>query len=197
MNYRFPRIEHLDDVRPAIEGRDEFVIAERDWGYVVNYMVSMADTFPPVETENDAIRRECRGLLFYPDGKIMSRPLNKFFNIGEKPETQLHTLNFNLPHTVYTKLDGSMVRPIDINGNVRWGTKAGITEVSMQAEVFVAKNPKYEKFARFCFANSLTPIFEFTSPENTIVLHYAKTELTLLAVRHNITGEYYDIRKDC
>ena len=57
MFYQFPKIEHIDDVRPAIEGRDEFIIAERDWGFIVNYMVVMPDTFPPVdespELEND------------------------------------------------------------------------------------------------------------------------------------------------
>jgi hypothetical protein len=58
MHYKFPEIRHLDQIRPAIEGRNEFIIAERDWGYVVNYMVSMADTFPDVVTEYDAIRRE-------------------------------------------------------------------------------------------------------------------------------------------
>ena len=30
MRYEFPEIRHLDDVRAAIEGRDEFIIAERD-----------------------------------------------------------------------------------------------------------------------------------------------------------------------
>ena len=29
MQYQFPEIRHLDDVRAAIEGRDEFIIAER------------------------------------------------------------------------------------------------------------------------------------------------------------------------
>ena len=63
MDYQFPRIERLDDVLPAIEGRDEFIVAQREWGTVVNYLVSMADTFPAVDTPLDAIRRECRGIL--------------------------------------------------------------------------------------------------------------------------------------
>ena len=52
MDYQFPRIECLDDVLPAIEGRDEFIVATREWGTVVNYMVSMADTFPEVRDED-------------------------------------------------------------------------------------------------------------------------------------------------
>lgn len=84
MRYQFPRIEHINDVLPAIEGREEFIVAEREWGKVINYMVNLADTFPPVATSGGsarmreeqsrlkALRRECRGLLFYPNGKIMA-----------------------------------------------------------------------------------------------------------------------------
>ena len=53
MRYEFPEIRHLEDVRAAIEGRDEFIIAERDWGYVVNYMVNVTETFPEVTDDQD------------------------------------------------------------------------------------------------------------------------------------------------
>jgi RNA ligase len=45
MNYQFPEIRHLNDVLPHIEGRDEFIVAEREGYSVVNYVVAMADTF--------------------------------------------------------------------------------------------------------------------------------------------------------
>jgi hypothetical protein len=45
MNYAFPIIRHLDDVLPHIEGREEFIVAEREGYTVVNYVVAMADTF--------------------------------------------------------------------------------------------------------------------------------------------------------
>ena len=221
MNYDFPIIKHLDDVRPAIEGRDEFIIAERDWGYVVNYMVSMTDTFPPVldneywcpgckipvsETEGcgsqrcpeavnlAAIRRECRGLIFCKEtGKITRRPFHKFFNVNERDETQIGRLDFSLPHSVNTKLDGSMISPFEVthgSGIIRFGTKMGITEVAMQAEEFVAKNMKYMEFSKWCIKNNLTPIFEWTSRQQRIVIDYPVDNLTLLAVRHMITGEF-------
>ena len=76
MDYEFPYIQHLDDVREAIADSPEFVVAERDWGYVVNYLVISQDTFPPVKTLQDAIRRECRGLIFCKKtGRITRRPL--------------------------------------------------------------------------------------------------------------------------
>lgn len=120
MHYEFPEIHHLDDVRPAIEGRDEFIIAKRDWGFVVNYMVNLADTFPEVRTAGGsakmreeqtrlkAIRRECRGILFHPDGRIMARRLHKFFNVGERDETQPHLIDLSRPHVILEKLDGCL-----------------------------------------------------------------------------------------
>ena len=202
MNYEFPVIQHLDDVLPAIEGRDEFVVAKRDWGTVVNYLVSMADTFPEVRTtggsvkmreEADrikAIRRECRGLLFYPDGRIMSRRLHKFFNVNERDETAAHKIDLGQPHVILEKLDGSMITPVYTDAGVRWGTKMGITTVSMLAEEFVAQRPQYQRMAEWCLENGKTAIFEWTSRKQRIVVDYPEDNLVLIAVRDNVTGEY-------
>ena len=196
MRYQFPTITHLDQVRPAIAGCDEFIIAERDWGYVVNYMVAMSDTFPFVFTEADAIRRECRGLLFYKDGSIMARRLHKFFNINERDETQFHAVNWSQPHVILEKLDGSMITPVIMpDGGIRWGTKMGITEVSMQAEKFVACHPQYEQFARMVMVNlGFTPIFEWCSREQRIVVDYPEDRLVLIAARNTISGKYFSLR---
>lgn len=214
MRYQFPEIRHLDDVRQAIEGRDEFIIAERDWGFVVNYMVTMPDTFPPIntiliangdeqmrgesngpvfETNDDylaALRRECRGLLFYPDGKIMSRRLHKFHNVNERAETQHDLIDLNQPHVILEKLDGSMITPVVTESGLRWGTKMGLTEVSMQAEEFVARNPDYREFAEFAIGAGYTPIFEWCSRKQRIVVDYREDRLVLIAVRNTISGEY-------
>ena len=190
MDYQFPRIECLDDVLPAIEGRDEFIVARREWGIVVNYMVSMADTFPAVNDVNDAIRRECRGILFYPDGRIMSRRLHKFFNVNERDETAAHTIDLSRPHVILEKLDGSMITPVFTAAGIRWGTKMGITEVSMQAEEFVARKPQYEEFARLCEQDGLTPIFEWCSRKQRIVVDYPEDRLVLIAIRNTVSGEY-------
>ena len=202
MDYKFPRIECLDDVLPAIEGRDEFIVARREWGTVVNYMVSMADTFPEVRTtggsarmreEADrikAIRRECRGILFYPDGQIMSRRLHKFFNVNERDETAAHKIDLSQPHVILEKLDGSMITPVITDAGIRWGTKMGITEVSMQAEEFVARNPQYSMFAQDMWIQGLTPIFEWCSRKQRIVVDYPEDRLVLIAIRNTVTGAY-------
>ncbi|MFK5282445.1 hypothetical protein ACI3PL_23080, partial [Lacticaseibacillus paracasei] len=40
-----------------------------------------------------------------------------------------------------------------------------------------------------------TTIFEWTAPENRIVIGYDKTELTLLAVRNINSGQYFDLHQ--
>lgn len=195
MYYLFPTINHINDVLPHIEGREEFIVAERDFGKVVNYMVEMPDTFTLNDSDDigGIIRRECRGIKFYPDGKIAARPFHKFFNIGQKEETQPHLIDINKSHIIMDKRDGSMLHPMIVDGSIRWMTKMGITEVSEIAEKFISNNVKYNKFAQWCIEQNLTPIFEYTGPKNQIVISYQQEELTLLAVRHMITGQYLDI----
>lgn len=230
MNYRFPAIYTLDDIRPAIAGRTDFIVAERDWGYVVNYIVAMPDTFPPVITKEDwcpgcnmplskiegcgsqrcpdiiekdkfdelaAIRRECRGLLFDVAGNVLARRLHKFFNVNEKEETLSTAIDFSQPHIILEKLDGSMVTPIQVDSHIRWGTKMGVTDVAMNAEVFVARNPRYSKFADYIMSLDATPIFEWCSPKNRIVVEYPHDRLVLIAIRDNVSGEYRSYQNMC
>jgi RNA ligase len=196
MHYMFPEIRSIDDVLPHIEGRSEFIVAERNFGTVINYMVSMADTFDMIGPEDlgGAIRRECRGLKFYPDGTIAARTFHKFFNMGEREETQPHRIDFSRDHTIMTKLDGSMIHPMKVGDRIRWMSKMGITDVALQAEEFIFINTKYLSFASWCIDNSMTPIFEWCSRKQKIVIDYPEDSLTLLAVRHNITGEYLKIQ---
>ena len=84
-HYQYPWIANISQVLPLIEGRKEFIVAERDYGVIINYIMQTSDTFPEVETNDDAILRECRGIIFDKvTGKITARRLEKFFNYGEK-----------------------------------------------------------------------------------------------------------------
>jgi len=190
MNYEFPRIECIEDVLPAIKGRDEFVVAHREWGTVINYMVSMSDTFPDVDSPTMALRRECRGLLFYPDGRIMSRRLHKFFNVNEREETAAQRIDLSRPHVILEKLDGSMITPVYTDKGIRWGTKMGITDVGQQAEQFVNRHSVYQEFAAECRIAGVTPIFEWCSRKQRIVVDYPEDRLVLIAMRNNVTGAY-------
>lgn len=192
INYQFPTITHINDVLPHIEGRDEFRVIEKDWYTVINYAVAFEETFKWEDSDpvSSVVRRECRGLIFNQEGELISRPYHKFFNVSEKEETQLNKVNLYEPHVVLEKLDGSMIRPIPTKEGFRLATKAGITDVAMNAEVFIADKSRYDKFINYCIDKQSTPIFEWVSRKNRIVVDYPEDNLVITAVRSNKTGFY-------
>ena len=197
MNYPFPIIRTINDVLPHIAGRDEFNVNDKGDYITVNYAVDFEDTFTMTGPDDigGAIRRECRGLKFYPSGEIAARPFFKFFNVGQLEETQPHVLDFGSDHTVMEKMDGSMVHAIKLPSGIRWCTKAGITDVSAITEKFVAQNLKYERFASDCINRGLTAIFEYVGPFNKVVIDYSEEDMILLAVRETISGKFLNIHK--
>jgi RNA ligase len=192
MNYDFPQIETIEDVLDDINGYDEIRVMDKGDYTVINYAVAFEETFAwdLEDPHASSIRRECRGLIFDKEGKLISRPYHKFFNAGEKEETQLNKINLYEPHVVLEKLDGSMIRPIPTADGFRLATKAGITDISQQAEEFIADKPEYDKFIRSSIACGLIPIFEWCSRKNRIVIDYPQDQLILTAVRDKLTGTY-------
>ena len=201
MNYEFPVIQHINDVLPAIEGDASFAVTEKEDLIFINYRKMGTDVFPEFVMEDSenrlvkrsnlyaALRRECRGIAFSAKtGEIVSRPFHKFFNADERESTT--DIDISGDHMKLEKLDGSMIRPLIVNGELRWGTKAGVTDVGMLAETWVTDYPQYEILAHACIFGNVTPLFEFCSEGNKIVLDYAEPHMTLLALRCNHTGEY-------
>jgi len=212
IGYPFPSITSINDVLPHIKGRDEFVVVEKEGDYtVINYVYQTPETFPPVFNEvvlaNDAefqgrrydydhgaaILRECRGIIFRTStGEIIARRFHKFFNEGERQDQGLSGLELVQleDHVIADKLDGSMITPIPVAGGIRWGTKMGVTDVALPVEEFVASRPNYVEFATNAARIGVTPIFEWCSRRQRIVLDYPEDQLVLLAARWNYTGHY-------
>jgi RNA ligase len=192
MNYDFPQIKTIDDVLPHISGREEFLVMEKEGYTVIKYVVAFEETF--LWDSNDpvgsAIRRECRGITFDTEGNLICRKFHKFFNIGEKEETQLNKINLYEPHIVLEKLDGSCVIPQPSPDGFVLTTKSGVTDISQQAEEFISDKPHYAKFIHSMFDGKLTPIFEWVSRKNRIVVDYENDNLILTAIRNTEMGNY-------
>jgi len=190
MNYIFPKIKNINDILPAIEGNDDIYSVTKDGYIVFNYMLGTSQTFPAIVDEYAAIRRECRGLIFDAEtGDILRRPFHKFFNLNEREDTAIENVDFMFPHAVLDKLDGSMIAPFLVGDRMIWGTKMGETDVAQPVMEFVAANPKYDEF-RYLIGSGFTPIFEWCSNKQRIVLDHPEDSLTLLAIREIQTGEY-------
>lgn len=196
----FPEIRHVDDLLNSINQKN-FIVKKTPTYIAVCYYFNSEEVFPSRLTnpKEYSYSVECRGIKFCSTtGKILARPLHKFFNLNERNDfseeevSKIYEKSNDI--TITEKLDGSMVHPMKIfTGEVLWCTKMGTNSISKMAENFVLKNPKYKKFAEWCFTQGemgWTPVFEYISPENRIVIEYKEENLILLAVRDNVTGKY-------
>lgn len=174
-------IERIEEVLPLIEGRTDFVTKWGDGYIAIDYVISTPDTF------EDRRREELRGIKFHMDGRVMARPLHKFFNLGEG--------NREIPSgpfVIMEKLDGSMIHAALVDDRVVFMTRMGLTDVAQKATRHMTAALRAE--CRGLLLTGFTPIFEFTAPDNRIVIRYERSQLTLLAIRNNLTGEY--LRRD-
>jgi RNA ligase len=194
MNYEFPIITHINDVLPHIQERNEFKVIDKGDYLTITYAVAFENTFQWDSNDpiGSAVRRECRGITFDSNGNLICRKYHKFFNIGEKEETQLNKVNLYEPHIVLQKLDGSLIAPQPSSNGLVLTTKAGVTEIAQQAEEFIADKPHYSTFIKKCIQRGTTPLFEWCSNKNRIVISYETDQLILTGLRYNDTGKYVD-----
>lgn len=195
----FPHIQHIDDVLPALEGRDEFLIGHKEGYTSIDYVYAGPDTFGCLATDPNSttarIRRECRGIKFdRTTGLIVGRPYHKFFNVGEKAETQPNLIDLTRHHATMTKLDGSMIHPAIVNGGMVFMTRAGVTDhARMALDYATARKPSLLVLAQEMLADGITPIFEWCSPRNRIVIPYSEDRLYLTGARRMVKGEYLSL----
>ena len=188
----------IEDYLAAIEdNRNAFIVAERDEFTIINYNQMGNDTFPDPNSAPDektarnwALRRQCRGLIFDLEGNVISLPIHKFFNAGEREETLLKYIDLTQPHVELQKLDGSMVRPIPTKNGLKLGTKMGFTDVAEQAEKWCLSNPSYKMFMQEMMNVGLNPIFEWCTSQQKIVIDYPVDRLVLIAIRSIEDGLY-------
>jgi len=181
------RITKLDDIKPYIN-RDEFsVTVDQKNGYisVTYHIVTEASQF------DSLYAREARGIKFDLEGNILARSMPKFFNKGERPKEE-KKYSDKQP-TIQEKLDGSLVHPLVLGDEVRLITKAGVTETSIRAEKECQLSEDQLNKLGELLEQGYTPLLEYTSPNNRVIVNYEKPELTLLAVRDTISGEFQDL----
>ena len=152
---------------------------------IVSYMIGNKELW------DDPIARECRGITFdAKTGECICAPFEKFFNVGEREETQEHVLPWDKISAVYEKRDGSMLTPVLIDDVLYWKTKKSFySDVALKAANCVDTGLEIQ--ARWYLDHGITPIYEFTHPDHAIVLDYGQYgQFKLLALRSMETGKY-------
>jgi len=161
---------------------------------IFSYMVAMRDTF------DSELAKEFRGTVFRNDTQeCICRPFPKFFNLGERPETQKDQINWNKAQ-FFVKYDGSMATPVLINGKIFWKTKNSFySDVAKKIQTFWQESLhegdnffSSKNALMYCLKNYYyTPIFEYVAPHNQIVLAYDTEALKYLGFRDIQSGIYW------
>lgn len=163
---------------------------------VFNYRLAQYKDFKqPLEGSN-VTAFELRGLafVFNSDGTYQRfLGLHKFFNLNQTDDYQYDDLKSYTLKRAQDKMDGSMVRFLNIGGQMVAKTKMDFTNDQCQMAMFCAKNQKLESFIHKTIDNKLAAIFEYVNITNQIVLVYERPEIRLLQLRDETTGEYLDI----
>lgn len=182
-------ISQLDPFRAAVADKKEIRFQVQPNGITVGcYMFMDSHTFDAPEA------LECRGIAFDAEGQVVSRPLHKFFNLGEKAHLTMDAV-LARPDIVaiHEKIDGSMIATAWVDGALEWRSKKAFSsEVVKLARAFLAtaEGQPIETFARTLASQGFTAIFEITHPDARIVVAPDRPRLRLLHVRDNLTGEY-------
>lgn len=153
---------------------------------------------------SNELTRLARGIIITSSGEIIARPFVKFFNLFEmqnrsqewndkKPES-LKALSMpeDLPFEATEKLDGSLIIVYEYMGELMFSSSGSVESEHSKA----AKALAYELFTesqleelKSAAKAKYTIMFEYTAPENHIVVHYVKPELRVIGVNETNTGK--------
>ena len=147
---------------------------------------------------------ECRSLILALDTfDVVSRKFDRFFNLGEAPET---VVDFDFSDaTVMEKADGSIVGVYHNPHTDRWEVSTrGMAKAegdhmfggTWREKIIQAMGLHDEETFQSYFTEQLsednTLILEYCSPENRIVTKYEDAHVVFLGTRDRTTGEDFD-----
>lgn len=199
-------IPTYEQCRQICDANDNFLFYELKTeieGYHIsmfNYRLATFTHFEsPIPNRSDISAKEMRGLtfIFNKDGYIYNRYLllDKFFNVDQTPCSMYSIVKNYKIKNIYNKEDGSIASFIKLpNGKVFGKSKMSFeSDQAIEIQKIYDEDVNIKRIVNYFLNNDIMPIFEFVSPRNRIVVPYANTELILLRLRNNSTGEYLDI----
>lgn len=162
--------------------RDQFVVKERDGRFLVNPAKSK-------HVWNDS-ELHLRSLLTDSDGRVLSAGLPKFFNYSERPDDdESFRRAFHRGAVQFTeKLDGTLIILSYVDGKPHFRTRGNFDLGDFHEPVMRLVEEKYPRLLTVhegpSFFSAVTALeswlFEYTAPDNRIVLSYNEPSLRVL-----------------
>lgn len=176
---------HKKEIRHKVEMVNNKVV------HIFHYMIATPDLF------KEEIERECRGITFNDYGECICRPFHKFFNVGEREDTLPENIQWDKVTHILNKIDGSLLCPVDIDGQIFWKTKKSFySDIAIKIQNEWNKRHEFwDKYNSFIWKHgspNCTMMFEYISPDNRIVIDYKTEELVYLCQRDIESGKYFD-----
>lgn len=160
--------------------------------YVLNYDQINSPKANPIVME-------CRGLIIGHNFNIVSRSLDRFFNLGEQPETQAH-LDWSKAECA-EKVDGSLIKIYNWKGTWYCSTRGTafaessvngfpLTFKDLVLKALDCNDEEFQNRCNFWLDPNNTYVCEVTAAENRVVTRYEGYTLWSLTARNNQTGEF-------
>ena len=132
--------------------------------------------------------------VFNKDGTLYKRflMLPKFFNLNQVENTLYNAVKDKEIVGVAEKADGSLIAVMQLpNGSLFPKTIGSFdNEQTAAANKILADNKDLRDFIEGALKIGYTPLFEYVSWDNRIVLKYSKPELRFIGVRDNYDGVF-------
>jgi len=159
--------------------RKDFKISERSWNGKVYFLI-----VPKKSKHKWALDElHLRSLLLDTNGNIVSASLPKFFNLFENPEHDKMFEGYldNGEVRFAEKMDGSLIIRSVIDGHVNFRTRGShVLADGFGFPVMELVREKYPALLDASLFRDKSLLFEYTSPNNRIVLEYREPALTFL-----------------
>lgn len=168
---------------------------------IFSYRLAKHENFMNPVPNKDIKATELKGLafVFNMDGTVFNHylMLDKFWQLNQYTHSSYEVYKDKQIKSVYVKEDGSLLSFIKLpNGKNVAKTKYGFkSEHSEIANSIYKNNKKIKKLVDYCLNNDIAIMFELVGDRNIVVVRYDKTNLILLKLRNNTTGEYIDLEK--
>jgi T4 RnlA family RNA ligase len=163
-----------------------------------NYFICGWNDFAnPLPNRPEVNAFDLRGVtfVFNKDGSLWKTfsMLPKFFNLNQVESTQYGVIKDKEISSITEKEDGSLVAFMMLpNGNLFSKTIGSF--VSEQAEAaykILYINEEHVLWVKEMLNTGCTPLFEYVSWDNRVVLKYSQPQIRFIGMRDNVTGTYY------
>lgn len=133
-------------------------------------------------------RLNMRGITF-ANGAMVALPFPKFHNKGETDETR--NVNLDKVKYIFEKVDGSLISFFRVAEDIELKSMKSVeSDVAVHARKYFKTRPDIHSFVESLIDKALSPMFEYVSPYNKIVLNYEE-DFIFLGARSLLTGEIF------